>query len=193
MIIEKYANFIKQLPDHLYREYFHEPFDYTPYECIHTDEYDYYPDLQCVIIDEVPVVWDSSTPYADPANPKHFAEMKRRVESQKQDLMNAVLVRCLDKKLECHRYNTDERTVKYVKERGGLTASIPFEEGDIYYNPDEIDLPNDPDMALLAKCLIIASKYDMIGILPEPDEDPEEWQCVDFVTPEEFARIKGRR
>ena len=180
MTNQAYAELISQLPESTLKEYgFCKPFDFSQHECIHTTGFDYYPKLNCVVIDNVPIVWHEDVPYADPRKPKHLREFKRRVELQTKDAIAIVSIGLNDKKLYCNLCRKNERMTHHIKKSGLIAA--PFEEGDIYYNPNSIDLPNEPDMLLLAKCLFTAKKYDTIGLLPDPNTNPSHWEDVIFV------------
>ena len=180
MTYQEYTQLLSQLPEHLRKEYrFNEPFDYSPYKCIHTDEYDYYPELDCCIINNVPIVWESGNPWVTPENPEHLNEFKRRIEIQTTDTIALISISRTDKKMECIIHELNNRTTKHIKKKGFV--SISFEEGNIYYLPEQIDLPNNNKMLLLAKCLFTAKKYNTIRLLPKSNIPPSEWDDAIFI------------
>ena len=178
-----YLSLIKQLPKDLFDQYFNPPFDYSPYECVHTNEYDYYPELNCVVINGIAIIWETDMNDVipiNPENPEHLAELERRIERRFVPKCAIVSIHEKTRKMNCQIHSDNERTRKLTQE----LRSVPFEEGDIYYDPDNIDLANNPEMLLLAKCLFTAKKYEAIGIIPYKDTEPRNW---------EWAAIKGGR
>lgn len=172
-----YLNLIKQLPQHLFEQYFNKPFDYTNYKCIHTNEYDYYPELNCCIIDDVPVIWETNAndlQAINLKNKKHLKEIKRRV--QKRFVPTLAVISIGNERMNCQLYKNDKLTQKFVQKKE--LSYIPFENRAIYYNPNEIDLKNNTEMTLLAKCLFLAHQYKTICIIPYKDTEPEEWEST---------------
>lgn len=64
-------------------------------------------------------------------------------------------------------------------------APLSFDNTAIYYDVHEIDLANDKDMQLLAKCLFAAARYDMEYNVSHKDEDPNKkyicLNCIKYV------------
>lgn len=181
MTNQEYAELISQLPERTLKEYgFCRPFDFSQHECIHTTVFDYYPKLNCVVINNVPIVWHEDIPCADPRKPKHLREFKRIAGIRTSK--DTVALIGFGSKMGCQLYHY-ERIKDFIRKKGFVP--IPFEEGDIYYIPDEIDLPNNPEMLLLAKCLFMAKKYNAIHLLPEPNVNPRHWEDVIYVPDED--------
>lgn len=174
MTYQEYTQLLSQLPEHIRKEYgFNEPFDYSPYKCIHTDEYDYYPELNCCIIDNVPIIWESGNPWVTPENPEHLATFKDWAKRYTQNTIALIGISKNDKHLSCTVCTQNKMINKHIKKRGFIP--IPFDEGNIYYIPSEIDLPNKPQELLLTKCLFTAQKYEPICLIPEQNISAFEW------------------
>ncbi len=170
----EYNKLLAQLPEHLIKEYgFNPPFDYSKYKCIHTDEYDYYPELYCCIVDDIPIVWTDNDPWVTPEDPEILAGFKDWAERRTQDTIALIGISRIDRRLSCTVYEQNQATMDHIKNR--KFASIPFVEGDIYYMPSEIDLLNNPQMLLIAKCLFTAQKYEPIYIIPEKNVPASKW------------------
>ena len=184
MTMQQYNELISQLPESTLKEYgFCKPFDFSKHECIHTTAFDYYPKLNCVIIDNVPIVWHEDVPCADPRKPKHLREFKRLAGIHAaKDIVALIGIGRITGKMGCQLYPYG-RIKDFIRKKGFVPT--PFEEGDIYYIPGEIDLPDNPEMLLLAKCLFMAKKYNAIHLLPEPDVNPRYWEDIIYVPDED--------
>lgn len=176
----EYNQLLSQLPESLRKEYgFNKPFDYSPYKCIHTDEYDYYPELDCCIIDEIPVVWEKATDqFINLKNPEHLAELKKRVVNRKRTTHYIVSLGTDSKRIAVQGQKNTKQFQEFVKEKHFI--SITYHEITMYYNPNNIDLTYNTEMRLLAWCIIVGKKYNPIGIDPEPNKKPSEWMALDF-------------
>ena len=185
MTNQAYAELISQLPESTLKEYgFCRPFDFSQHECIHTTGFDYYPKLNCVVIDNVPIVWHEDIPCADPRKPKHLREFKRIAGIRNRITLAAISI-STNGKMYCLDYIPNEMVYRHIRKAGFTALPLKSEEGDIYYIPDEIDLPNNPEMLLLAKCLFMAKKYNAIHILPEPNVNPRLWEDIIYVPDED--------
>lgn len=178
---QTYKTLVKQLPKELFKQYFNESFDYSPYQCIHTNEYDYYPELNCVIINDIAIMWETNTKDTQPVNlqnPAHLAELQRRAKKRFTPTLAIISVSTTNKRIDCQLYKNDERTQKFIHER--KLSYVSFDEGPIYYDPNDINLANNPDMLLLAKCMFLAKKYKSIYIIPYKNTNPQEWETGTF-------------
>jgi hypothetical protein len=175
MTHNEYTQLLYQLPEHIRKEYgFNEPFDYSPYKCIHTKEYDYYPELDCCIIDDIPIVWESGNSWVTPENPEILAKFKELVYRQTNNLC-AFIDMSRSNQLYCQIMNhTHPLTQKTIKEKG--YQAIPFTEGNLYYISNKLDLLRNDEQLLIAECLFTAHKYNTIYIIPEKNVPPTEWQ-----------------
>lgn len=188
MTNQEYAKLLSQLPKHVLKEYgFCKPFDFSKHECIHTTAFDYYPKLNCVVINNIPIVWHEDIPYADPRKPKHLKEFQRIAKVHTaEDTVALISVSEITGKMHCTIYRSQNKyTQQFIKKKGFIP--MPFEEGDIYYIPDNIDLPNNPEMLLLAKCMFTAKKYNAIHLLPEPNISPRYWEDTIWMPSEDHT------
>ena len=175
MTYQEYTQLLSQLPEDLRKEYgFNEPFDYSPYKCIHTDEYDYYPELDCCIIDEIPIIWERGNPWVTPENPeilKGFKELTYSLTNNTCALINITT----DNKITCQIMNRTHPITKNILKKKDYQTMF-FVEGPIYYIPTKIDLTKDNISALIAKCLFTAKKYNTIYIFPDKSKHISEWE-----------------
>jgi len=51
-------------------------YDISHEKCIHEKDFDYYPELCCVIIDGIIVKWDKSANWISPYNPEYIKTFK---------------------------------------------------------------------------------------------------------------------
>lgn len=177
MTYQEYTQLLSQLPEDLRKEYgFNEPFDYSPYKCIHTDEYDYYPELNCCIIDNVPIAWEkTANQYINLKNPEHLTELKRRV-ANKIIIKDYIVSIGTNKDIYCQGQRKDEYLEKFIRKQN--MVCINYHGITMYYNPNKLDLTTDKTTRLLAWCLIMGQKYNTIGIEPNPNESPSEWAAI---------------
>lgn len=175
----EYIETLKQIPEEVRKQYgFNEPFDYSPYKCIHTDEYDYYPELDCCIIEEHPFVWTDNNSWVTPENPEILAGFKRILKKAKRPIMRFVEYN-YDNTLTCYVCAKCEPHITRMKHHN-QTTFILTDNIETYYNPNEIDLPNRPDLIKLARCLFYAQNHNVIGLIPDKNTPPEEWEPVIF-------------
>lgn len=178
MTYQEYTQLLSQLPEDLRKEYgFNKPFDYSPYKCIHTDEYDYYPELNCCIIDNVPIAWEkTANQYINLKNPEHLTELKRRIAAKSKTTHFIISPDTLTGRISFQGQHNDEHLSQFIKKKNLQT--ITYHGITMHYDPNRIDLSNDKTTLLLAWCLIIGTKYNTIGIEPNPNEHPSEWMAI---------------
>ena len=175
MTYQEYTQLLSQLPEDLRKEYgFNEPFDYSPYKCIHTDEYDYYPELDCCIIDEIPIIWESGNPWVTPENPEILKGFKELTYSHTNNTCALINI-TTDNKITCQIMNRTHPITKNILKKKDYQTMF-FVEGPIYYIPTKIDLTKDNISALIAKCLFTAKKYNTIYIFPDKSKHISEWE-----------------
>ena len=186
MTYQEYTQLLSQLPEDLRKEYgFNEPFDYSQYKCIHTNEYDYYPELNCCIIDEIPIIWESGNPWVTPENPeilKGFQKFKRHNDKIKH---MKIVELSPNKRINCYSPVQMEPHNTNFK-RKGYTSFVTIHNEKIYYNPNNIDLQNKPETIKLAKCLFWAYKHNPIGLAPNKNEPVEDWTVIEFIGDKRF-------
>ena len=181
MTYQEYTQLLSQLPEHLRKEYgFNEPFDYSPYKCIHTDEYDYYPELDCCIINDIPIIWESGHPWVTPENPEILKGFKKFAGCNNTIKYMKAVELLPNKKIECHSPAQIEPHISNFK-RKEYTSFVTINNEKIYYNPNNIDLANEPETIKLARCLFWAQEHESIGLAPNKQEPVEDWTCVEFI------------
>lgn len=177
----EYNKLLAQLPEHLIKEYgFNPPFDYSKYKCIHTDEYDYYPELDCCIINGVPIAWTDNNSWVTPENPEILAGFKKLIERRNRKTIKVIYIHDKDTPIKCCNHPACEPHISYMK-RKGCTSFMLIDNDKVYYNPDDIDLPNEPETLLLARCLLWAQSHRTIGLIPDINAPSDEWEPVEFV------------
>lgn len=176
----EYNQLLSQLPESIRKEYgFNEPFDYSPYKCVHTDEYDYYPELDCCIIDEIPIVWADNNPWVTPENPEILKEFKQRIANKQEPVINVIDIGKNTHKMAHFAYTKTKANMQSVKDKN--LKPIRYKNITVYYDPNNIDLPNNQQMMVLAICLITAKQYNAIGIDPKQNIPPNEWENISFI------------
>lgn len=176
----EYNRMLSQLPEHLIKEYgFNPPFDYSRYKCIHTSEYDYYPELDCCIIDDIPIVWTDGNPWVTPEKPEILAGFKRRI-TQTVKTIKVVYAKHKDCPISCYDHPACEPHISYMK-RQGCTSFMMLDNEKVYYNPNDIDLPNEPETITLVRCLFYAQNHESIGLIPNRSTPPDKWELTEFV------------
>lgn len=172
MTMEQRNELFAKLPKELREEYgFHEPFDYSKYECIHKDGFDYYPELHCIIVNDIVVWWQTEKDdlcEVDIDNPEHVNELLSRVKPRFSPSLVGIIYK-----------NTKGRLMwllQYHKPKDTL-HKIPVDGTYVYYNPDDIDIENNNDMKLLAECMFIAVRYGVVEVFPYKNQKPEFWGC----------------
>lgn len=178
MTRQEYNELLKQLPEHLFKKYFNEPFDYSPYKCIHTDEYDYYPKLNCCIINDIPIVWESDNPWVTPENLEILKGFKELIKPRLKETIQTIYVNPNDT-ITCCNYNNLKRNFQMMQKHGN-TSFITINDSKIWYNPNDIDLPNEPEIITLARCILWAQMHKTIGLAPNKTEPVIEWEHVEF-------------
>ena len=141
-------------------------------KCIHIDDCEFYPDIPCIIVDEVPITWDKELPYIKPDMPAHIAALKEWIKGRRHKSIGIIhmTVNTDDPKLYCLLYSKTYDT-------SGLTA-VPFDESVIYYDPKEIDLKNDELSMTIAKVIFTAMRYDAEYIVPSKNLNPKHWTSM---------------
>ena len=176
----EYNQLLSQLPESVRKEYgFNEPFDYSPYKCIHTDEYDYYPELDCCVIQEIPIVWESGNPWVTPENPEILKGFKEIIKNSLSKCIYAVHMN-YNNKIDCQLYNCNQRVLDMIQKHG-LTKFTNVNDKKVWYNPNDIDLPHRADLFNLIDCLFYAKQYNYIGLTPEKNVPSNEWMAVEFI------------
>lgn len=174
----EYINALKQIPEETRKQYkFMEPFDFSPYKCIHTNDYDYYPELDCCIINERIIIWTKNNPWVTPENPEILAGFKKRITHTEPKIRR--IEKNQDNTISCYESPKHEPFLSYMQ-RKNQTACMHIDNTDTYYNPNEIDLPNRPDLQTIAKCLFYAKKHPTISLIPDKTKPVEEWTPVQF-------------
>lgn len=180
MTYQEYTQLLSQLPEHLRKEYgFNEPFDYSPYKCIHTDEYDYYPELDCCIINNIPIIWESGHPWVTPENPEILKGFKKFIKPRLKEHIQTIYVNP-NGTITCCSYNNLKRNFQMMQKHGN-TSFVNINGSKIWYNPNDIDLANEPETIKLARCLFWAQEHESIGLAPDKKEPVEDWTCVEFI------------
>lgn len=180
MTRSEYNQLLGQIPKETRKQYgFNEPFDLSGYKCIHTDEYDYYPELDCCMINDVPVVWERNDTVMSPEIPNHLIEMKKRVKERLAPGIYTVYLSD-ENMLKTDIYNDTPRIRNAVRKKG-FTSISKIDGKDIHYDPDNIELKERKDLIPLISCLFYAKDHNMIGIIPDKDEPVEEWMDCIFV------------
>lgn len=175
MTYQEYTQLLSQLPEQIRKEYgFNEPFDYSQYKCVHTDEYDYYPELNCCVIDNIPIVWESNNPWVTPENPEILKGFKELTHDHTNNPCAFINVNT-DNKLTCQIMNYAHPMTKNIIQKKNY-QTISFAEGPICYIPTKIDLTKDKIATLIAKCLFTAKKYNTIYIFPDKTTPVSEWK-----------------
>lgn len=147
----------------LYKQYFNPAFDYSGYQCIHKDGYDYYPELHTIIVDDtIEVMWETGKPglcEVDLENPKHLKELLDRGRVQMEPgFVGTIRPNGKDpSKMSCSIGFT-EQNAPYKR--------IPVDGTWLYYLPEEYDLKGDLLLQTLAKCLFIGRRYDLVEVVP---------------------------
>ncbi len=164
---------IGALPERLRKQYaFGTPFPYSAYRSIQKDGCIYYPDLDCLIMNEICVTWptgDSDLCEMNVDNPSHMAEIRKRVNARlSPDIIG--IARKIKGRMQCLVTGTVPKGFSF----------IPFDGTRIYYKQDEYDLESDNEMRVLAECLFAVRRYEVIEIIPYKDEEPAFWggNCV---------------
>lgn len=157
---------VNKLPQQLKESYgFLEPFDYSRYEAIEYPGYVYYPELSCIIMDGIEATWPKGT--LDIDNPAHVNELKQRI--MRRAAIGAIgIARWLEPghRMICMVSRAVPKGFEW----------IPIEETRIYYKPEEMDLKNDPTLALLARCLFLFKRCEQVQVFPDAEEEPEFWE-----------------
>lgn len=166
MGVEVLHDLIRKMPERLKESYgFQDPFDYSKYESIEYPDYVYYPELSCIIMDGVEATWPKGT--LDMDNPVHMEEVKERIRRRLTPGVIGIM-RWLEPE---HRMIC----ITSGKAPDGF-ASVPVEETNLYYLPEEMDLRNDSALVLLAKCLFLVKRYEQVQIFPGTHEEPRFWE-----------------
>lgn len=174
MTRNEYIQALKQLPEDLKKKNgFREPFDYTPYKCIRTNKYDYYPELNCCIINQVPIQWIGAKTAVNPENPEHYAFMKKLSDNCLKTDIGIISISKHDGTMDCEPYRLLPCVKEHIRKKN--LKKIPFENKMLYYDSKNIDLKNNPTMLLLAKCLFTATIHNVQCFIPEPNVPISEW------------------
>lgn len=171
MTMEQQYELFARLPKELHDKYgFGKPFDYSKYECIHKDGFDYYPELDCVLINTIPVVWETGTDdlcEVDINNPAHLDELMRRAGKRLSPELVGIIRMKENGDMTClMRWHKPEYPC----------SRIPVDGTYLYYESNDIDLANDGQMRLLAESMFIAKRYNTIHVIPYKGVDPGYWE-----------------
>ena len=187
----EYIEALNQIPEETRKQYgLLYPPDYSNDKCIHTNEYDYYPELNCCIINERTIVWESGNPWVTPENPMILEGFKRRITDNTPRLK--LIEQNYDGTISCYSPAKCELHISNMQRKNQTTYLI-LDNEKTYYNPNEIDLPNRPDLLQLIPCLFYAHTHEYIGLIPDKNTSPEEWWPVEFVTETEFKKLKKHK
>lgn len=175
MTMEKQYELFSQLPKEIHDSYgFQPPFDYSKYECVHMDGFDYYPELHCIVMDGINAEWEvgkDDIQSVDINNPKHLNEIMDRIRARFLPDMYGI-IREYKGRMNCQ--------IRWGEPNHSDWPSILADGARLYYKPDEFDLANNQNMNLLARCLFVGKKYNQVQIVPYKDLPPNEWggNCI---------------
>lgn len=177
-----YNETLARIPEHIRKQYglmFHE-LGYDKEETpIITNEYKYYPKHATCVINEIEIIWEKEKTWVTPENKEILKTFKQRVNNQLRPGLCTVYVND-DGSLACREHNNNPR-VKAMIKRNGCTATMTIDNRTIYYNPNNIDLPNEPLKQHIAQCLFYAARHKYIGIDAVQNEHPSEWMALHFI------------
>lgn len=170
MTMKQQHEYLEKLPQELREKYgFRDWFDFSKYECIHKNGFDYYPELDVIIVNNIPVHWQTGKEdlcEIDLDNPKHLKQLVERVRYRFYPNLVGVIYKNRKGRLTC---------ILQTEKPLNMPHKIPVDGTYVYYRPADIDVENDSNMKLLAECMFIAKRYDTFQIFPYKDEEPEFW------------------
>lgn len=166
----EYTALLKQLPKTIKETYgLNEPSDLSKERKIRTENYQYYPDIPCMIVDDITVFWDKERPYIKPQIPEHLAAIKERIHGKRYESIGIIHTVKHDNENKIYCMLVSKNT-----DVSGLQA-IAFDNTMIYYDNNEVDMQNDLTKTL-AKVLFAAQRYETEYIVPSKDKNPANWE-----------------
>lgn len=172
--ISKIVNGNIMLPDDILSQlHIQPPFDFSPYQRVHTKEYDYYPEIPAMVIFDTIIHWDSKDKkYINPAKPEQLSWIKDKLLPTK----NAVgLIRVSDKNGNMNCTLLSETQMQNILQHDNSPYKrVAFDGSWIYYNDNDIDI-NEPRNQQIMEALFYFARREPMQIITADSNNPADW------------------